>query len=226
MKVFYKTSFDDGFYDYQDIGELTCPSGWTPKWLESGGGQGVLHRPEYDLKDTKLGQPEVRTGRYAANFFTVHSTHDGCLVRKFAVGAGNPVRAIVWCMNVTFDQDGSHGGHGMRIGIDPTGGEDHAGENVVYSDWWSSHMAEWKERVWKKLAVETVSQADEITVFLHAKNDYPVDISASHWDDFVLKVGEKGELPEPDQPDSLTPSELEKLIRRIVREELAKLTKE
>jgi len=225
METFHKTSFDGGFYDYQGIGELTCPNGWAPRWVQ-GTEPGRNHRPEYDAKDRKLGQPEVRTGRYAANFFTVHATHDGCLYTKFWAGTGRGVRASVWCMNITRDQDGSHGGHGMQIGIDPTGGTDHTAESVLYGDWWSSYMDEWKEGEWHQVTVDAVSQADEITVFLHSKCDFPVDISASHWDDFELQVGEPDEVqpPEPkkDKPiGDLTLEQLEQLVRRIVREELA-----
>jgi hypothetical protein len=229
MAKFYETSFEEGFYDYEGIGELTCPNGWTPKWVQ-GTTPGRLHRPEYDAKDRDIGQPEVRTGRYAANFFTVHATHDGCLFRKFSVGAGKLVRASVWCMNVTRDKQGGSGGHGMQIGIDPTGGEDHTAESVVYGDWWSSYMDEWEEREWIKVTTEAISQADEISVFLRAKCDFPVDINASHWDDFVLEVGEAPPPPpveeEPGEEVSAgypTLEQIEEVVRRVVQEELAKL---
>jgi hypothetical protein len=233
MQTVFSSSFEEGFYDYQGIGELTCPYGWTPSWVQGPGG-GKLHRPEYDAKDRDKSQPEVRTGRYAANFFTVYATHDGCLYRKFRVGAGKLVRASVWCMNVTNSKDGPDGGHGMRLGIDPAGGTNHLGMNVVYGDYWSSYMkgseGGWKERKWKQVDVETISQADEITVFLHAKCDYPADINASHWDDFVLDVGEVP--PDYEPPDlsiagaqkigDMNLAQLEELIRRIAREEANK----
>lgn len=226
MQKVFESSFEEGFYDYQGIGELTCPNDWTPAWRPTVG-PGILHRPEYDAKDAGIGQPEVRTGRYAANFFTVHATHDGCLYRKFKVGKGNGVRASVWCMGVTFDRENKpSGGHGMRVGIDPTGGVDHTASTVLYGDYWSSYMPEWKERVWHQVDVEAVAEADEITVFLHAKNDYPVVISASHWDDFVLEVGGADEVTPPEPPpldiSKLTQEQLESLIRKIVQEELGK----
>lgn len=224
METYHKTSFDAGFYDYKGIGELTCPNGWTPRWVQ-GTQPGYNHRPEYDAKDKTAGQPEVHTGRYAANFFTVHATHDGCLYAKFWVGAGRGVRASVWCMNVTHDQDGSHGGHGMQIGIDPAGGTDHTAKSVLYGEWWSSHMEEWHEREWHQVTVDAISEVDAITVFLRGKCDWPVDINASHWDDFELQVGEPDEVapPEPEEQEpiaDLTLQRLRQIIREIVREEL------
>jgi hypothetical protein len=229
MKPVFQTSFAEGFYDYQGIGELTCPNGWTPAWIQ-GPGNGVLHRPEYDAKDKEKGQPEVRTGRFAANFFTVYATHDGCLYARFRIGKGRRVRASIWCMNVTNSASGQDGGHGMRVGIDPSGGRDHTSDDVVYGEWWSSYMDEWVERKWQMVTTETVSQTDEITVFLHAKCDYAADINASHWDDFVLEVGEveAAPTPTPEQPsqpqasDMPTLAQIEEVVRRVVQEELAK----
>jgi hypothetical protein len=230
METIYQTSFDQGFYDYKRTGELTCPNGWTPQWVQGEGG-GVLHRPEYDAKDREKGQPEVRTGRYAANFFTVHATHDGCLYRRFKVGKGKLIRAAVWCMNVSNSKNGKHGGHGMQIGIDPLGGQDHTALTVKYGEWWSSHMEDWKEREWRKVEVEVISQTDEITVFLHAKCDYPADINASHWDDLKIETSDVvpvSEIPDvvPVAPPSEYPTlqQIEEIVRRVVQEELAKLT--
>ncbi len=226
METIFKSSFEEGFYDYQGTGELTCPTGWTPKWIQGPGG-GVLHRPEYDAKNRQKGQPEVRTGQYAANFFTVFATHDGCLYRKFKVKKGSYVRASVYCMNVTNSSTGKDGGHGMRIGIDPTGAEDHTALTVQYGEWWSSYMPEWREREWHKVEVETIAQADEITVFLHAKADYPADINASHWDDFKLETADA--MPVTEIP-SWTPAgafptleQIEQVVRKVVQEEIAKL---
>jgi hypothetical protein len=229
MQTVFETSFEEGFYDYQGIGELTCPNDWKPQWVQ-GPGQGVLHRPEYDAKDREKGHPEVRTGRYAANFFTVFATHDGCLYRRFRVGAGKLVRATVWCMNVSRSRDGTDGGHGMRIGIDPTGGQDHTALTVEYGEWWSSYMSDWKEREWRKVEVQTISQSDDITVFLHAKCDYPADINASHWDDLKLQVGEIEAVSEAGilaaQAGYPTLEQIEEVVRRVVREELASLHEE
>jgi hypothetical protein len=228
MQKVFESTFDEGFYNFEGISELTCPNGWTPVWVETTG-VGLNHRPEYDFKDTELGQPEVRTGRWAANFFTSYATHDGALYRRFRVGAGKGVRASVWCMGVTHDPSGIDGGHGMQIGIDPTGGTDHTAPTVVYGDWWSSHMKKqgWQERKWKQVDTEAVSQVDEITVFLRAKCDYKAEINASHWDDLVLELGDASEIEVAASvaaaaPGDMTAEQFEAFVRQIVRDELSK----
>ena len=140
------------------------------------------------------------------------------------MGRGSLVKAGVWCMGVTHDTQGGGGGLGMRIGIDPTGGTDHTAPTVKYSLYWSSHLPDWREREWRKREIEVTAQADEITVFLRSKCDWPVDINASHWDDLQVEVGEANEVTPPKPKDikvgELSLGQLVGLIRRIVREEI------
>lgn len=223
MQTVFRSSFEEGSYDYQGILQLTCPTGWTPRWID-GSASGILHRPEYEVKDQERGHPETRTGRFSASFYTVFATHDACLYRKFRVSADKLVRASVWAMNVSNSRGGRDGGHGMRIGIDPAGGEDHTAPAVIYGDWWSSYMPDWQEREWHELAVETTADAEVITVFLHAKCDYAADINASYWDDFQLQVGDADpEPPADDERSYPTLAQIEEIVRRVVREELHRL---
>jgi hypothetical protein len=231
MHTIFRTSFDEGFEDYQGIGELTVPVGWTPDWVD-GNEPGVLHRPEYDRKDTELGQSEVFSGRFAANFFTVHATHDGCLYHKFHVGKGNGVRVRAMVMGISHEDDlVTDGGHGMRLGIDPFGSTDFTALTVVYGDYYSSYMKgarfgdkRYEERKWVEVTAEAVAKEDEITVFMHSKCDFAVDINASHWDDLEVQVGEAHEVSPPKPKDikvgELSLGQLVGLIRRIVREEI------
>jgi hypothetical protein len=235
MHTIFHTSFDEGFEDYQGIGELTVPIGWTPDWVD-GNEPGVLHRPEYDKKDKQAGQPEVFSGRFAANFFTAHATHDGCLYRTFHVGKGNGVRVRAMVMGVSHEDNlTTDGGHGMRLGIDPAGGADFTALGVVYGDYYSSYMKsprfgdkQYRERKWVEVTVEAVAEEDEVTVFLHSKCDFAVDINASHWDDVEVQVGQAHEVSPPKPKDikvgELSLGQLVGLIRRVVREEMAEST--
>jgi hypothetical protein len=225
MQTVFRSSFEEGSYDYQGIPQLTCPTGWTPHWID-GPASGILHRPEYEVKDRERGHPETRTGRYSASFYTVFATHDACLYRKFRVSSGKLVRASVWAMNVSNSRGGRDGGHGMQVGIDPAGGEDHTAPSVVYGGWWSSYMPDWQEREWRELSIEAMAATDVVTVFLHAKCDYAADVNASYWDDFQLQTGNaEPELPADDGRTYPTLAQIEEIVRRVVREELDRLRK-
>ena len=230
MQTIFKSSFEEGFEYYHGIGELTVPKNWTPDWVD-GNEPGVLHRPEYASKDKNKGQPEIHSGRFAANFFTVHATHDGCLYRTFRVGKGSGVRVRAMVMGISHgDNLITDGGHGMRLGIDPSGGKDFTALSVVYGDYYSSYMKSrrfgakrYQEGKWVEVSVEAIAQEDEITVFMHAKCDFAVDINASHWDDLELAVGQASEVTPPKPKDikvgELSLGQLVGLIRRIVKEE-------
>lgn len=179
MRIAYQTSFEEGFYDWEDTPEVTVPNGWAPAWWDPN-----KKRPEYDKKDKEAGQPEVRTGRYAACFFHAFTEIDGILYKQFDVTPGSPVEASVYCMGVI----AADAGMGMTIGIDPGGGLDFQNEGF-YQEWWSTYMDEYANRVWKQIVVKDISgEEGRITVFLRAKNDHARQPLVSHWDDFVFKV--------------------------------------
>ena len=230
MQTIFKTSFEEGFEDYQGIGELTVPKGWTPDWLSLAEHEpGKLHRPEYDQKDKFAGQPEVHSGRFAANFFTVFSTHDACLYRTFEVPKGAAVRVRAVAMSVCHDKDQSLGGHGMRLGIDPAGGVKFDGLNVRYGKYYSSYMLgpehgakRYEERKWVELMAEAIAESDRITVFMHSKADFAVQISACHWDDLTIEIGEAREI-DPPKPEhikfgELTLEQLQDFIQLKIRQ--------
>jgi hypothetical protein len=231
METIFKTSFEAGFEDYEGIGELTVPKGWTPDWLDLAKHEpGKLHRPEYDHKDKFAGQPEVHSGRFAANFFTVFSTHDACLYRTFDVKKGEAVRVRAMVMSVCHDKDKSLGGHGMRLGIDPTGATKFDGLNVRYGKYYSTYMTgaehgskRYEEGKWVEVTAEAIAEADQVTVFLHSKADFAVQISASHWDDVVVEVGAPTEI-DPPKPEyikfgELTLEQLTDLIKLTIKQE-------
>jgi hypothetical protein len=226
MRTIFKTSFEAGFEDFEGIGELTVPKDWTPDWLSPEKHvPGKLHRPEYDMKDKFAGQPEVHSGRFAANFFTVHSTHDACLYRTFDVEKGEAVRVRAMVMSVSHEDDNvTHGGHGMRLGIDPSGGTKFDALNVVYGDFYSSYMTgtehgekRYEERKWVEVTAEAIAESDVITVFMHSRADFAVNINASHWDDLEVEVGSPSEVdppkPEHVKIESLTLEQLSDYIQ-------------
>ena len=177
MRTVYQTSFEEGDYNYQDDDHMTCPIGWEPGWDEHYG-----PRPEWAMKDTTLGHPEVRSGRYAANFFHVHIKYEGYLIKKFSLTPGTRFRASVYCYGV----HDNPGGAGMILRA-----------NGYESKWWGTNEPDYQDRVWRQLVVEgVVDETGILQIVLLGRTDH--DISwHTHWDDFVLEVDDK--LP-PDPP--------------------------
>jgi len=186
MRIVYQSSFEEGFYDWEGVPEVTIPIGWAPAWDAS------KPRPEYDKKDKESGQPEVRTGRYAACFFHVFTQIDGVLYKEFAVTPNSKVEATVYCMGVIApDADMA-----MGIGIDPNGGLIF-NNDAFYGEWYATYDPDYEDRVWKQIKVEATSGPEgKITVFLRAKNNWDRQPLVTHWDDVVLKI-EDGSSPPP-----------------------------
>jgi len=187
MITLNEDGFERGFYRFSGISELECPNGWAPDWKRATDEDrdGINVRPEIK---PKYQTPEVRpgTGKWSVSIHTREATHQAVLLKQFSAEPGKYHTASVWSMGVT----GLKGdcGHGMRIGIDPTGKVNAWGESVLWSDWYSQYMKDdWQDRKWEDLAVTALAQNQTITVFLWSSNDYPKDAFA-HFDDFKLEV--------------------------------------
>lgn len=177
--------FERGFVPYQGISELECPLDWIPVWIDDPT-PGVLDRPEYK----PAGAAQIRTGIGAAAIHSRFNTIDGCLVRSFNVALGNTVKASVWMLKVA-----PEGGHSMRVGIDPLGGNEINNARVVWSEWYSENSPDYKDNEWRLREVQTLAQANVITVFLRSKVDYAVDGTHAHFDDFEFQ--HSGDTPVP-----------------------------
>lgn len=187
-------SFENGFYEYEGISELTVPNGWTPAWVQGEGNVNV--RPEYKPKHTP--DPEIYDGEWSASIHTRFASHDGVIYRRFNVGSGSNIIASIYAMNI-LPEGAEISGHGLRLGIDPFGDVNHLSESIVWSDWWSQYMAEWKSGVWKELRLPMVkATSNYVTVFAHSKCDYAGDISAAHFDLFTMTYDASAPVPGDD----------------------------
>jgi len=183
--------FENGFTPYQGIGELTVPAGWVPTWVQ-GTEPGVLVRIEVQ----KAGAAQTRSGTGAVAIHSRSATIDGALYRRMSpVAIGSDVVASVWCLKT----EGAMG-HGMQIGIDPTGGTDHTASRVVWSSWYSEYASDYAINAWRLRVVNTTAQAEQITVFLRSKLDFAADRSHAHFDDVTVEVTEPATPPVPPTP--------------------------
>lgn len=185
----YGEYFEGGFYAYDGIGELTVPNGWTPTWVQ-GTEAGKLVRPEFK----PAGAAQVRTGTGAVAIHSRYATIDGALFRRYSATVGAKTQAEAWLMKTEAAM-----GHGMQVGIDPTGGTDHTASGVVWSEWYSEYADDYVVNQWRKRSVSTTASADHVTVFLHSKLDAPADGSNAHFDDVLVSI-EDGSVTPPIVP--------------------------
>lgn len=196
METVYQTSFEGGpgaFYYYQGDGELQCPLGFTPKWVQ-GSSPSVNFRPAYSMVTAV--QPEKHSGDQATRFRTAYASHDGCLMSDpIPVLPNCPIWFSAWAMG-----KGSGGQHAMRIGIGGPSEADHLSPDIVWSPWYAQPPEGWGDGAWEHLSLEIIPEYSHVTLFLHSKADYAGDESAAHFDDLLLEQDTLPQPPGPPQP--------------------------
>jgi hypothetical protein len=193
-QIVFQTSMDEGFYDYQGIGELTVPVGSVPLWEHDGSDDAVLNRPEYDRRAV----PHVHTAPNAAGAFTMFTTMEEAIVYEIACKPSDEVRASVWCNGV----DGQQSGLGLRLGIateNPGAGAIEVQANdgkfagvledkAVWGDWFNGRPDDVWEQVWTPVVAATGAR---VWIMLNARKDVSAP-GHSHWDDLVVEIRGNG----------------------------------
>jgi len=193
-------SFETGFYRWNDEGEVTVPNNWHPDWVENSD----TKRPEYKPDPT----PEhVYDGSVSSKMTHRHVKFDGILYRVFEdVMPGS--RVDVQCYFKAYSDP--KGGLAGRVGIDPMGGTDFR-EGVLWGDFWGQYQGDWSNSTWHKLTASTIAQSTKVTVFLEARQDWGVNVTAAHWDAFLLQA--QSNVPEPPIPPPGGEFDWERLAR-------------
>ncbi len=180
--------------------------GWQ-NYLESGGANfSVLQ-----------GGGECHAPLCPAAFIVTEGSFVGGLYRQVPVQAGNTYYAnVIWLVFDSLANDagvnGTVGGIGRRIGIDPTGGTDSRSPNVVWSeDNWRNDC-----KICGVEHVTVTAQADVVTVFLRIDDTWRDRAAAQgfaippskdqFWiDDIGMKQVSEGEAPAPQPTEEPTP---------------------
>ena len=187
--VIYQDGYEDGFISQDGEAHLSVPIGHVVRWVGT--------RPECKPKDKIAGQPEVYAGRYAASIFTTYATHDAYLVSgPITVVPGMPTRGSAYGMIVCHGIDGDDsrpGAQAVRAGIAETDDV----TQVQWGEWWAVRDSLTNERIWAKLETPEVTPGGPVYLFLQTKSDYPVAISAAHFDSEAVeqRTGDVPPLP-------------------------------
>ncbi len=152
------------------------------------------HNPEYrDTRSSPQDPPRIRSGENSQKYFTFWSVHEagvyqtvtgirpGSLLRfsiymeawsatKLSEGEPNP--------HFSFGQSSMH----LRVGIDPTGGNDPWSKDIVWS---TEHEAYDQFTLYE---VEAVARSNKVTVFTHSRPEYPMEHNDVYVDDAELTL--------------------------------------
>jgi uncharacterized protein YgiM (DUF1202 family) len=110
------------------------------------------------------------------------ATFTAYLYQQVSVVPNTPVQGGAWA----YIENG-RGGR-VRAGIDPTGGADPFGPNVVWSGWATNLFG------WTQVNTSATAQSGIVTLFLYATQDTPSDPNGVYWDAAFLN-GTPGQMP-------------------------------
>lgn len=190
--IVLNNTFEDGWYNWGDIGELTVARHWVPWWRE-GNQPGQLHRPEF--------APELKRFK-GQKLFTTFATHDGGLFQRVAIPDGaSAFELAVACQYWSKHMDGSGGGLAMRCGLDPTAGSDPSATSIVWGDW---HGQDDKPP-WDGSTTRTIQAALPrlpdgnrwVTVWIESRCRFAAKHNDAYFDHVTL-TAEVGSVPEPE----------------------------
>lgn len=192
-------SMSEGFYLFNNVGELEVATGWWPWYLEnvkSPGGT-IYHRPEY--KPEKVGQgkgrvyPPFQAGQKQ---FTTYAPHDAGLEQEIATDKGKWYRFSAWVYCWSSGQDNPD------VSKDPGRYRAMVGANP-WADWAKADTTIWGEEVidkynqWLQLQVIFQAWHTKAKLFTRGNPWYGVHHNDSYWGSTKLEVLEMNPIPQP-----------------------------
>ncbi len=164
-----------GFESFVPLGDNApgeAAQGWTPWFLTGGDLPSYQAPPTYGAAGAN--PDRVYGGINAQQYYSEFQTHDAGLYQRVTdITPGSTLRfsvyAYIW--SSTFDDinvSEEDGDATFQVGIDPTGGDDPASPNVVWS------VPAERYDAYNEYVVIAVAAGDAVTVFVRSKVDFPV----------------------------------------------------
>jgi hypothetical protein len=195
--------FEDGFYQYQGIGELKVPLGWEPWWHEGDKAPSgtAYRRPEWSPIDTALAAYLVHGGTYSSKMFTTYGAHNAGLYQRVKATPGQwyefSAWVYVWSSSGTdgHKSESPQGRYRAMTCVNPWGSSQNWDDTTICGkdilDVYDS---------WQRVSVTFQAWGDEVTLFTKGNPWYAVRSNDSTWDDVMLReVAGPGE-PCPECP--------------------------
>ena len=180
-------SFEGQYVPYGAFVELNHAKPWTPWWKDGENNT----RPEFKPAEISIAPNRVHSGSAAQQYFKSHGMFKSGLhqsVLNVPVGRNLQFSAHgqAWsCEDFSLCADGSSVNPAnmlMRVGINPKGGTDPFSNAIVWSAYFNPLDS------WQIACIETVSEAETVTVYLWASPDGPRQNQDVYWDDASLVV--------------------------------------
>jgi LysM repeat protein len=183
--------FENGFRNVTGRSNPQVANGWEA-WVSSNEDAPGFQQPPFYIPATAANTagliPRVRTGTNAQVYYSFYETHDaGIYQRVTGITAGTELRfsiyGYVFSNNLNeLDLSEDDGGVVLRVGIDPAGGTDPFGSNVIYSEALITYDT------FREYSIIATAESNAVTVFVRSTISEPVQNTVIYLDDAVLNV--------------------------------------
>jgi LysM repeat protein len=183
--------FENGFRAASGRLNPQVANGWE-LWVASDSDAPSFQQAPFYIPSTAANTagiiPRVRTGNNAQVYYSFYETHDaGIYQRVTGITAGTELRfsiyGYVFSNNLDeLDLSEDAGDVTLRVGIDPTGGTDPFGDNVVYSEPFITYDT------FREYSIIATAESNAVTVFVRTTVGEPVQSTVIYLDDAVLNV--------------------------------------
>jgi LysM repeat protein len=173
------------------------------------------HNPEFrDTKGIISGPSRIQSGKNSQKYFTFYSVHEAGLLQTINVPVGSVLRFGVYMQAWSSNKDGNEldpasykssdqTSMHMKVGIDPTGGDDPWSPNIVWS---SEHDA---YDAFGYYEVRATAQADHVTVFTHSMPEKGLkhnDVYVDSAELVAIEVPAGAMISQPSSPNVSAPA--------------------
>lgn len=197
--------FEDGFYNWSDIGELTIANGWEP-WFREGDG---YHRPEFKPESSSTGSGRVMQGGRGQKQFTTFAKQDGGIYQRVeGVMPGAWYEFDAWAYVWSTDSDNPdhspppQGKLAALVGINPWGDNRALYRTTIWGKESVGGDGRLAYNEWLRVSITAQAWGNAITVFLRGNAEYAAKHNDVYWDLCLLRQVELGSGPAepPEQP--------------------------
>jgi len=192
--------FEEGFYQYQGIGELKVPNAWTPWWNEGDKAPtgSVYRRPEWSPIDTTLAAYLVHSGNASNKMFTTYGAHNAGLMQRVKAVPGQWYTFSAWVYVWSSSKDDGHKSEDPRGRYRAMTCANPWGDSNVWSDTsiCGKEIVDQYDK-WIQVSVTFQAWSNEVTLFTKGNPWWAVKHSDSTWDDLTFVQTSIGECPTP-----------------------------
>ena len=173
--------FDESTFEQVADGSTNIPNGWQAWWEQPSINDCYNFKPNFGRLTRQQAPNRVHAGDHVAFYYSPWSSHHAGYLQSLNAEKGTTYRFSIW--GHAWSSGGEPASTAMtklRIGIDPTGGQDPLAKSVL----WGPEVVAMDSA--HEFVFDAKAQGNQITVFTRSRPDWCMEHNDVYWDDALL----------------------------------------